>query len=339
MKLEETEISGGVYAYYMACYKQYWLTYFSQSDTPEFWNKEADGITNEDILTQVSEYSIKKRIAANHLFEKAELLLTEEEYIAIERLISNIKAAAEDGNGISDDEMFKALGVDENDLKTVLIIDSKVGALQEYLYGEDGVEKITDEKKEAYYKENYTRIKLIYLINGDYVRDENGNIEYDENGSAQVKEISDERYEEKYALAEDILAKIKAGDDIDKYIEEYSEHLKKDEYKNGHYICSANGYDNEICSAAEKLDTGEADIYPTSYGIYVIQKLEPDPYAWKNEENKAGGDFDNFETLVLEKEFDDYLKPWCDLVEVDKSVTGKYKMEDLPYTFSWQYVF
>ena len=339
MSLEETEIPGSVYAYYLACYKQYWLTYLSQSDTKEFWDAVSDGKRNADILTEISEDAIKKRVAANHLFEKYELLLTEEEYMSIERLVTGINAASEDGKGISGDEVFKTLDMNEDDLKTVLIIDSKVGALQEYLYGADGTEKITDDKKEAYYKDNYIRIKLLYLINGDYVRDEDGNIEYDEYGNAKVKEISDERYEEKYDLAKDILDKVRAGDDLDKYIDEYSEHLKKDDYKNGHYLSSSNGYDEVVYGASTKLGIGEAAMYPTSYGIYVIQRAELDPGAWKNRDNEAGGDFFNFEALVLEKEFDDYIKPWCDQVKVDREVTGKYKMEDLPYTFSWQYIF
>ena len=88
-----------------------------------------------------------------------------------------------------------------------------------------------------------------------------------------------------------------------------------------------------------KLDIGETGLLDTKYGIYVIQRTELDPYAWKNEENEKGNDFYNFEQLVLEKEFDDYIKPYCDKVEFDRTVTDKYKMEDLPYTFSWQYIF
>ena len=88
-----------------------------------------------------------------------------------------------------------------------------------------------------------------------------------------------------------------------------------------------------------KLGTGETGLLDTKYGIYVIQRLELDPGAWNNEENEAGEDFYNFEVLVLEKDFDDLLQPYCDKVQTDTSVTEKYKMEELPYTFSWQYIF
>ena len=337
MTLDNASVPGSIYAYYLACYKQYWLTALGQGDDPAFWAAETDGVKNADRLTQISEDAIKKRLASNYLFDAFHLKLTDEEYKSIDYMITGIKVSV---NGdIEDDEVFKTLGLTEDDLKTILIMDAKVGALQDHLYGEDGERKISDETKEAYYQENYYRFRLVYLMDGDFVRDEAGNIVYNENGNAEVTEISDERYEEKLGIAKDILSKVRAGDDINKYVEEYSEQLEKDDYKNGHYLCSVNEYGSLISAAVMKLKVGEAGMLDTKYGIYVIQRIELDPYAWKNEENKAGGDFYNFETLVLEKEFDGYIKPYCDKIETDRAVTDKYKMEELPYTFSWQYIF
>lgn len=337
MTLENASVSGSIYAYYLACYKQYWLTALGQSDDPAFWEAESDGVKNADRLTQISEDAIKKRLASNYLFDAFHLKLTDAENHSIDMMIAGIKASV--GENIEEDEIFKALGMDEDELKTILIMDAKVGALQDHLYGEEGEHKITDETKEAYYQDNYYRFRLLYLMDGDFVRDENGNIKYNENGNAEVTEISDERYEEKLGTAKDILSKVRAGEDINGYIDTYSEQLEKDDYKNGHYLCSVNEYGSLISAAVMKLKTGETGWLDTSYGIYVIQRVELDPGAWKNEENEAGNDFYNFETLVLEKEFDGYLKPYCDKIEIDRSITDKYKMEELPYTFSWQYIF
>lgn len=339
MKLENTSVSGSIYAYYLACYKQYWLSSLNRADDPEFWNSEAEGKRNADRLTEISEDAIKKRIAANHLFDAYHLKLTDEEYHSIDLMISGMNASSEDNKGIENDEIFKALGLSEEDLRTVLIMDSKVGALQDHLYGEDGEHKITDETKEAYYQNNYYRFRLLYLMNGDFVRDEDGNIEYNENGNAKVKEISDERYEEKLELAKEITSKVRAGEDINGYIDEYSEELEKDDYKNGHYLCSVNEYGTLLSGAVMKLKVGETGLLDVKYGIYVIQRVELDPYAWKNADNEKGNDFYNFDLLVLENEFDGYLKPYCDRVEINRDITGKYKMEELPYTFSWQYIF
>lgn len=337
MKLGDSNISGSIYAYYLACYKQYWLTALAQTDDDAFWAEESDGVSNAKRLTQISEDAIKKRLSSNFLFDSYGLKLTDEEYHSIDMMIAGIKASVD--GGIEEDEIFKTLGMKTEDLRTVLIIDSKVGALQDFLYGEDGARKITDEAKEAYYQQNYYRFKLVYLMDGDFVRDENGNIEYNENGNAKIKEISDQRYEEKSELAKSILEKVRAGEDIDGFIEEYSEQLEKDDYKNGHYLCSVNEYGSLLSGAVMKLGTGETGMLDTKYGIYVIQRLELDAGAWNNEENEAGEDFYNFETLVTEDDFDAFIKPYCDKIEVDETVTAKYKMEELPYTFSWQYIF
>lgn len=339
MRLENTSFSGRIYGYYLACYKQYWLTYFGQTDDEKFWSSVSEGETNAKRLTDISEQAVEKRLICTHLFDLYGLKLSESENNSISRMIAAMKDAAPGNNGIKDDEVFRSLGLDESDLKKILVIDSKTAAFQDYLFGEDGVRKITDEDRERYYLENYYRFRLLFLMNCDFARDGEGNIVYNESGSAAVKEISDERYEEKLDLAKDILEKVRGGDGLQKYIDEYSEELEKDDYKNGRYICSVNEYGPLISAAVMKLSEGEAGLLQTPTGIYVLQREEPDPGAWNNKENEAGGDFYNFELMVTENAFDEYLSPFYEKISVDRSVTEKYKMEELPYTFSWQYLF
>jgi len=339
MRLEGESVSEAVYAYYLACYKQYWLSALGQTDDPSFWQTENEGVTNADRLTEISEEAIKKRLVCCYLFNKSGLKLTDSELYSVDKMIAGIKASLEDKNGIENDEVFKKLNVGESDLKEVLIMDSKVGAYQDYLYGENGVDKITDAEREEYYKNNYYRFELLYLMNSDFVRDENGNIVYDGDKNAKVTEISDERYEEKLALAKDILEKVRNGGDIREFIEEYSEQLEKGDYKNGHYLCSVNEYGTVISAAVMKLKTGETGLLQLPTGIYIIQRTELDDGGWGKEINQPGEDFYNFEDLVREYDFDNLLKPYYEKTETVKEITEKYKMEELPYTFSWQYLF
>ena len=339
MSLGSVSVSGGIYAYYLACYKQYWLSALGQADEAAFWRTENDGITNADRLTQISEEAIKKRIAAAYLFDNYGLKLTDAELKSIDMMIVGMNAASDGKNAVAEDEIFKQLGVNEDDIKQILILDSKTGALQDHLYGEDGERKITDEQKEAYYQRNYCRFRLLYLMNGDFIRDDDGNIVYNEDGVATVKEISDARYEEKLELAKTVLASVRDGADIMKYIEDYSDELEKDNYKNGRYLSDVSEYGTLISASVMKLKIGETGLLDSKNGIYVIQRIELDDYAWKNPENEAGGDFNNFETLVLEYEFDEYLKPHMEKIVTNTEITQKYKMEELPYIFSWQYLF
>ncbi|MBO4423303.1 MAG: hypothetical protein J5879_07675 [Clostridia bacterium] len=343
MKLYNVSFSDKIYVYYMACYKQYWLTMLGKTDSAEFWEAESDGVKNSDRLREISEDALKKRLVSNYLFDVYQLKLTSEETKAIDQLVTRISNMMNDASagtaGVKADDVFGELDISESDLKEILTIDAKTAALQDHFYGEEGIAKITDEQREKYYNENYYRFRLLYLMDGDFVRDNDGNIVYNDEGAAKTTEISDERYEEKLALAKDILQKVRAGEDIEGYIEEYSEELEKDDYKNGHYLCSVNEYGSLISASVMKLKINETGLLDTKYGIYVIQRIELDPGAWKDPENEAGEDFYNFEQLVTEKEFDDHLANFYDGIEIDRSVTDKYKMEELPYTFLWQYVF
>ena len=339
MSLGGVSVSGGVYAYYLACYKQYWLSALGQVDDPAFWQTENDGMTNAARLTEISEEAIKKRIACAYLFDNYGLKLTDGELKSIDMMIVGMNAAYDGGNAVAEDEIFSTLGINENDVKKILTLDAKTGALQDYLYGEEGERKITDGQRESYYQSNYYRFRLLYLMNGDFIRDESGNIVKNEDGNATVKEISDERYEEKLELAKTILADVRAGADLQRYIDEYSDELEKGDYKNGRYLCSVSEYGTLISASVMRLGVNEAGLLDTKNGIYVLQRLPLDDYAWKNEENEAGGDFNSFESLVLEYEFDEYIKPHVEKIVKNTDVTEKYKMEELPYTFSWQYLF
>ena len=339
MRLGTTTVSGGIYAYYLACYKQYWLYALGQSDDPAFWQTVNEGKSNAQRLTEISVDAIKKRIACAYLFDSYGLKLTSAELKSIDMMIVGMNAAYDGGSAVENDEIFKELGINEDDLKAILTLDAKTGALQDHLYGEDGASKITDEQKEKYYRENYYRFRLLYLMNGDFIRDDDGNIVYNEDGNATVKEISDARYEEKLELAKTVLAEVRAGADITEYLDKYSDELEKDDYKNGRYLSSVSEYGTLISGSVMKLQIGEAGLLDSKNGIYVIQRIELDPGAWNDSENEAGGDFSNFEQLVTEYEFDEFLKPYTAKIETDEEITGKYKMEDLPYTFSWQYLF
>lgn len=339
MTFDGASLSGEAYGYYIACYKQYWLTYFGKTDSASFWSAESDGKTNAARLTEISDTAIKKRLICARLFDASSLQLSDSEKASIDRMIAAMKDASSGGKGIEEDEVFRALGIKEKDLREVLTLDSKTAAFQDHLYGDDGVKKITDDERERYYNENYYRFRLLYLMNSDFVRDEDGNIVYGEGGAAKITEISDDRYEEKLSLAKEILEKVRAGESLQSYIDSYSEELERDDYKNGRYLSAVSEYGSLISAAVMKLSVGEAGLLQAPTGIYVLQREENDPYAWKNKENEAGGDFYNFELLVTEHAFDEYLETYMDKVTVNEDVTGKYKMEELPYTFSWQYLF
>ena len=338
MSIEGSSFSEKLYAYYIACFKQYWLTYFGQTDDPAFWSADAGGVTNAEYLTSVSEESIKKRLVSCFLFDSFGLKLSDAEQTAIDRMLAAIEATDGSGSSIENDELFGYLHMDRTDLRKILEIDAKTAALQDHLYGEEGVYRISDEQRETFYQNNYCRFRMLYLMNYDYDLDEDGGYKYDQDGSVKVVEISDERYEEKIRFADSVKQRVDAGEDFEELIQEYSEDLSRQKYKNGRYVTEGNGYFQPIADAVREMKPGEMKLFQTQIGIHLVERIELDPYGWQKEENREGEDFSNLENLLLEATFDSYIEPYMKNVTIRRDVTEKYKMEELPYTFSWQYL-
>lgn len=333
---DNNSINERVYAFYLSCYKQYWLDVLSQPDSRELWDTVQNGVTVEENLRALSDNAIKKRLVSAYLFDKLGLKISDAELISLQRTVSGIQASF----SIEDDAVLKQLGVTEKDLLSALELDSKVAALRDYLYGENGDKKLTATEKEEFYQNNYIKFKHFYLCNYDYELDENGDLQYDEDsGYVKGKELTDERYEEKLAFAKDVCEQVKAGADMDPFIDAYSEEIGKENYKNGHYLSPASDYYDALAAAVRNMYTGEVKLIQTQIGIHVIQRVELDPYGWSKEENAPGGDFDNFNALCIENAFDEYTGSYFEIVKENKEITGKYKLGDMPYSESLNYLF
>lgn len=335
MKIGGTSFSEKVYAYYLTCYKQYWLSTFGQSDAESFWSSEYGGVRVDDYLQNVSDTAIKARLVSAYLFDFYKLQISESEQKYVGRLLAGLLEAAGGEEALKTEEPFASLNITKDDLYDILIIDSKAGALQDYLYGDGGVMNVTDEQRENYYQNKYYRFEHFYLMNYDYDLDEDGNIKYDEEGHAQVVEISDERFEEKLALANEVLRRAESGENFGSLIDEYSEELSKSKYKNGHYLTVPNDYFAAISDEVTAAKIGEYRLFQSELGIHIIHRIELDPGGWKN--NEESGDFYNFEELVTEAAFKELTSSYYEKITVNEEVTGKYKISEMPASPIWQY--
>lgn len=339
LSLGKTYFTEKTYAYYMACYKQYWITVFGESDSDEFWSSEYNGVNVTEYLQGVSETAIKTKFAAVYLFDQYNLKLSDSGYKSIDNNISGVLSALGGEASLDDDAVMSSLGITVDDLREVFIIDEKVSAVQDFLFGDSGEMPLTDEDRENFYQNRYFRFKHFYLMNYDYDLDSDGKIQYDDNGYAKVKEITDERYEEKLALAKDVLARAEGGEDFDPLISEYSEELSKDKYPLGHYLTVPNDYFTDISNAVTSADIGDFVLFESSLGVHIIERIELDEGAWGKEENEYGGDFDNFDDLVTEQKFKTVTAEYVSQIEVNEEITKKYKINEMPYSSVWYYMF
>ena len=73
LQLGSVTMDEEIYAYYMSCYRPYWIYTFGEDDTEQFWSSSSNGITVSDYLQDVSLTAIKSKLVAEYLFSEYHL--------------------------------------------------------------------------------------------------------------------------------------------------------------------------------------------------------------------------------------------------------------------------
>ena len=286
------------YDYWVAYYKTKFLNTFLQSGTvteadytEDFWDTE---ISNESL------YALTKDQAQSYISDIVACLALYDEYKLgeIEGAEEQIKLSVD--SFIDDD--IKAAGsrsklnshlaqynLNINQLRDIYEIEIKKTMVDEYLYGENGVDKVTSEEREEYYTANYVRVKHVLVnIKDKYVLDEDGQRIMDPStGYYKTEKLTSEEIAAKTTLAADILKKAQNGDDFEKLIEEYGEDEGMTYYTDGYFLTKSSPYEENFLKASLEMEDGEIRSVSSSYGIHIMKKypLEKDGYKKEINEN------------------------------------------------------
>lgn len=341
LQIGSVTMSEEVYAYYMSCYRPYWVYSFGEDDTEEFWSSSSNGVTVSDYLQDVSFTAIKSKLVAEYLFSEYHLTLSDEKVAEVESVIDGLLLGIGGKEEFEKDELMRELGLDLDDMYDIFITDAKAAAVQDYLYGETGKEIVTDDDRNAYYNENYYRYKHLYIMDVDYVRDENGKIVFDDQGYAKWEEISDERWDEKFTHAQSLLERAQNGEDFDDLIIENTEELNFEKYLYGHYFnkqaISASTYFSDISDTVVDMAENEVRLIRSEYGLHLLQRLPLDEKGYEHTEN--ADDFKYFGEYVEEEKYKNKIAEYFDEIAVNEKVIDKYRINEVPYSESWTYLF
>lgn len=245
MTVNGREISAEEYLSYVLPYKVY-----LESANPNIWAESPDmseKIKSEAANTIINSYDL--------LRWAAELGITEE---TVEPEFAEAKQGVIDqyeSRQAFEDELVRSCLTEEMfdyKLRQELIIVK----LQETVYSEgSSYTDISLEEMRSYYTENdLYAAKHILLLSGA-----------DEEQDAQ-----------KLELAEDILARLRAGEDFDTLMREYSEDTGVQSFPDG-YIAASGSMVPEFEDGARALKVGEiSDIVTSDYGYHIIMRVEPD---------------------------------------------------------------
>lgn len=330
MEYEDVYVNEEMYQYWLSHYKAVFMNYYAEIvDDDVFWNSTvSDGMTADEYFTQVANENIKMNIAAAWLFDYMGLSFTSAMKKEIKAGIDDICTNVFGGDEDEFDSYLAAIGMTQDDLYDVYVMDAKIEYAYEYLYGNSGVMSIPDSDKLVYTKDNYARIIHIYVNNNfKYVTVENelGTFTHDpETGEPYTEELTEDEKAEKNATIAAIDKALADGEDFADVWDEYSEDKL---YSDGYYLQKDTNFITEVVDAAFELNEGESIRLETDYGVHYVMRLEIEGTPWDDKENTDF--FGDFDADLADYIFTVMLGEITEKVTVDESVMSKYSIRSI----------
>ena len=205
LSYEDKEMNVGTYEFLLTRMKGTLEGYGYDVYKETFWNTiiSSDGLTYNDyfktaVLEQAYNYLI-----SDYLFEKEGLTLSDYDKDTVNKLMEALEKNAGSKNNLNA-ELSKC-GINSKMLKEIYTTEVKINLLKEFYFGESG-EKISEETKQQYLKDNYVCFKQIFIASyyyqtltdnaGDsvyFTNDKAEKIAYDkENGHTEKDEYGSE---------------------------------------------------------------------------------------------------------------------------------------------------
>lgn len=335
----DTVIGENKYFYLMSHFKALYLyTYFGLTeDNATIWEQEmAVGVTVGDYLSALALSNIMSIAVYVELFEDYGLTLSSDELATVDTQINQLIATA--GSESALEKELSKFGADIQTVREVLTDSLKVSKLQEYLYGENGIEAVSDDAVEEYFQENYMRCKLILIHKTqDYVYDANGEPVYDTDTSKFVtREMSEEEIAEKKALYEELRDRIlKDGEDFETLMNEYTMESGMKRFADGYYVTSASTFvPNEVLVALKAIEEGDVTAVESESGWYILKRYELIEGAWNDEEYSAAM-FGDLRSTVSTLAMSELVAPYANEIIVDTEIIETYPITKFTPNFNY----
>lgn len=285
------------YSYWMAYYKTKFLNTFigygsvsAETYTEDFWDTDVEDKTLYDLTKAQAEQYITELVAYLNIYNENSLGSIEgaEEQIK-ESVDSFIDGDIDEiGSRSALNTELAKYKLNVKALSEIYELEIKKSMVEDYLFGENGTHKVTQDEREEYYKENYVRVKHVLVNTVDkYVLDDEGERVVDTStGYYKTEKLTDEEKEEKKALAKEVYDKALAGDDFEELIEKYNEDEGMTYYTDGYFLTKDSAYEENFLNASFEMKEGEVRTVESAYGIHIIKKYALDDKGYEKEINK-----------------------------------------------------
>lgn len=253
MTVNGDKVSPAEYAGYMIYYKSSIENMYAGMGLTNIWDDEAAGpMLEQQLATSAKDQATLVHVILQKMKEH-NLELTEEQ----QQQIADRQQELIDQLGETEyKEQLATFGFNEESYEQSLYLSACLPVLEEYYFGENGIRKVTEESLLDYFQKNYLRAKHILLLIQDPVTGE----------SVRTPE---EAKQEITALLE----RIRAGEDFDTLMKEYSEDPGLESNPDG-YIFTEGQMVDPFYQGALALQEGDvSEPIGMDYGYHIIKRL------------------------------------------------------------------
>ena len=282
-------VAADEYSGYMLYNMQYYASMYAQMGLTDLWsNKDMAKSLGASMPEAAEQQAIYARVVMQK-FNELGLKLSYNEQKEMASVRRNSIANTTKDAYLNQIAQF---GFSDQTYQNFMYISQCYQALNDYYFGENGVNTPSDEDIQKYYEDNYITAKHILITTVDPA-------------SGETKRTDEEAKKE----AQSILDRINAGEDFDTLMNQYSEDTGLSNNPNG-YTFTEGKMLTEFYDGAKALAEDEvSELVKSSYGYHIIKRVKLDD-----------SQFDNFKSDIVSAisgSMDELLKQWIDEAQVE----------------------
>ena len=282
-------VTADEYSGYMLYNMQYYASMYAQMGLTDLWsNKDMAKSLGASMPEAAEQQAIYARVVMQK-FNELGLKLSYNEQKEMASVRRNSIANTTKDAYLNQIAQF---GFSDQTYQNFMYISQCYQALNDYYFGENGVNTPSDEDIQKYYEDNYITAKHILITTVDPA-------------SGETKRTDEEAKKE----AQSILDRINAGEDFDTLMNQYSEDTGLSNNPNG-YTFTEGQMVTEFYDGAKALAEDEvSELVKSNYGYHIIKRVKLDD-----------SQLDNFKSDIVSAisgSMDELLQQWMDEAQVE----------------------
>lgn len=282
-------VAADEYSGYMLYNMQYYASMYAQMGLTDLWSNEDMA---KSLGASMPEAAEQQAIYARVVMQKFNELGLKLSYNEQKEMASVRRNSIANTGKDAYLNQIAQFGFSDQTYQNFMYISQCYQALNDYYFGENGVNTPSDKDIQKYYEDNYITAKHILITTVDPA-------------SGETKRTDEEAKKE----AQSILDRINAGEDFDTLMNQYSEDTGLSNNPNG-YTFTEGQMVTEFYDGAKALAEDEvSELVKSSYGYHIIKRVKLDD-----------SQLDNFKSDIVSAisgSMDELLKQWIDEAQVE----------------------